>query len=369
MAAANATPAPMTAAQQEQMNAAQTAFTLANSTAYHIKGSPVTGALGTTFNLAMPNSGIMLGCDLHVTCSADVADAMTAGPLGAVSMINNIQTTDWYGNTRHNTSGSRLNSLVEFMLGRPWDKVPTAFDRDSANLLYNLPTAVGTADINFTLHVPLTAPGGLKGALLTQTSNGTCFVNVGTLSSTAMVSSTNPDAPYSAGTATFGSVTITPYWRFLMPSSFNEQTLPLLALSTAFSIQDVRSQSNLTASAQNYMNFPAARKISAQLLDFVNGTERNFGSDVEQLQIIVNGATPIETYSAGQKLIQQRNRLGADSVPGRYYFNYGNAPVNTETFGSYQSVLTPSTVNSGAHSVLTSQMTYPMGEPLPGLAV
>lgn len=368
MATPNATPQ-MTPQQMAQLDAAQTAALLATSTAYHTKGSPVTAELGTTINLPMPNSGIMIGCDLHVTCSIDITAAMTAGDLGAVSMISNVSSTDWYGNTRHNTSGSRLNSMVEFMLGRPWDKVPATFDRDSADQLYNLPTAVGSSNINVTLHVPLVAPGGLNGALLTQTSNGTCFINLSFLSSSAMVSSTNPDAPYSAGTATFGKVTVQPYWRFLMPVSFDVQTLPLQALSTAYGIQDVRGQSNVTASGNNTMNFPAARKIRSQLIDFVNGNERNFGTDINELQIIVNGATPIETYSAAQKLIQQRNRIGADSVPGRYYFNFGHAPVDTQTFGSYQNVIVPNSVNSGAYLVQTNEMTYPMGVPLPGLAV
>lgn len=358
-----------TQAQIAALEAAQTSYLIAHSQTYFIKGSPVSAALGTQMNLAMPNTGIMLGADLHISCSADITAAMTAGVQGASAIVSNLQTTDWYGNTRHNTSGSRLNSFVQYMLGRPYNRVPASFDLDTDNLLSELPTAVSKANINTVLHVPLIAPGGLKGALLTQTSNGTCFINVTTPSATALVSSTNPDALYSAGTATFGNVTITPYWRFLMPISFSMQTLPLTALSTAFSIQDVRSQSNLTQGSNNLSNFPAARKIQAQIFDFVNGDERNFGSDIDSLQIIVNGATPIETYSAQQKLIHQRNRLGADDVPGRYYFSYGAAPVDTQTFGSYQMQLTPSLVNTGAYSVLTSQMTYPMGVPLPGLAV
>ncbi len=369
-----ATQQPMTQAQQaamaEQQDAMLTNLLIAQSTEYYIKGVPVQGSLGSTLNLPMPNSGIMVGCDLHVTFSYDNTgtSAATANPIGAQGFISNIQTSDWYGNTRHNTSGSRLNSFVSYMLGRPYNRIASSLSEDTADLLYDLPTATGTSTVDFTLHVPFVKSGSLKGAFLTQTSNGTCFVNVSTLSATAAVSSTNPHAPYSAGTITFGTVTIQPYWRFLMPANFSAQNLPILSLSTAYAIQDVRSQANLTVGASNLMNFPAARIIHSQILDFINGDQTNFGSDITSLQIIVNGATPVQTFGPTEKLIHQRNRLGADDIPGRYYFGYGNMPINTQIFGSYQMELVPNKVNTGAYEVLSSEMTYPMGVPLPGLA-
>jgi len=202
---------------------------------------------------------------------------------------------------------------------------------------------------------------------LTQTSNGTCLINLQTLA--ALVSSTNPHAPYSAGTMTYGNVTVTPYFRFLMPVSFAPQTLPLLSLSTAYSIQEIRSPENLSVGAQNFTNFPAARTIWSQVLDYVNGSSTNFGSDLTSLAIIINGATPLKFWTPESKLIEQRNLLGADDIPGRYYFPYRSRPINTNTFGSYQIQVVPSTVNAGAFLVAASEMTYPMGVPLPGLSV
>lgn len=372
---ATATP-PMSAAQQaaaaKQQDAMLAANLIANATEYYTKGSPVTAALGSQINLPMPNSGIMVGVDLHITipCTVGSSAAMTANAIGAYGFIKNLQSTDWYGNMRHNTSGSRMHSLVGYHLGRPYNQIASSLEDSGGLSLYDLPTAESsTTPINFTLHVPLVKPGSLEGALLTQTSNGTCFINLTTLSATAAVSSSNPDAPYSAGTATLGDITVQPYWRFLMPATFAPNLLPVLSLSTAYALQDVFSAQNLTVGQQNLMNFPAARIIHGQILDFVNGDQRNFGTDVSQLQIIVNGATPVQTFGPTEKLIQQRNRLGADDVPGRYYFGYGRSPINTQVYGSYQNVLTPSSVNSGAYEVLSSEMTYPMGVPLPGLAV
>ena len=371
---ATATPQ-MTAAQNAIAAKAQdnalAANLIANATEYYTKGSSQTAPLGQPINLAMPNSGIMVGCDLHCTLSVDNTGsaAATANPIGAYGIIKNLQSTDWYGNTRHNTSGSRLHSLVGYQLGRPYNQIAASLEAGVGLSLYDLPTAEGEGTIYFVLHVPLVKPGSLEGALLTQTSNGTCFINLTTLAASAMVSSTNPDAPYSSGTFTFGNITVQPYWRFLMPATFDAKYLPVLSLSTAYAVQDVFSQNNLTANSQNLMNFPAARKVYGQLLDFVNGDQRNFGTDINELQIIVNGATPVQTFGPTEKLIQQRNRLGADDIPGRYYFGYGRMPINTEIFGSYQMALNPNLVNSEAYQVLSSEMTYPMGVPLPGLAV
>ena len=358
-----------TQTQLAQMNAAQTAALLATGTEYFIKGTPVSTALGEQINLPMPNAGIMIGCDLRVSLPIDVTAAMTANSIGGLGTITNVQTSDWYGNTRHNTSASRLDSFVSYQLGRLYNHPPASLKNAGAGDLDSLPTATGKGTISFQLHVPFVRDGSLDGALLTQTSNGTCFVTLQTLADSAMVSSTNPDAPYSAGTATFSDITVTPYWRYIMPVNFDVAQLPILSLSTAFAIQDQISQSNLVANQQNLMNFAAARKIYALMIDFINGDERNFGSDVSELQIIVNGATPVQTYSANAKLVQQRNRLGADDLAGRYYFGFGAMPINTMVFGSYQTALTPSVVNSGAKQVLTQKMTYAMGQPLPGLAV
>ncbi len=364
----------MTPAQQQamaiQQDAMLTAALIQNSTEYYVKQAPVTvSALGEQINLTMPNAGIMLSMDLHVQVHMNITATATANPIGAAGVVTNLQTFDWYGNVRHNVSASRLQSLIGYRQGRPYNDVPTSFNRDTAGLEYNLPTAIANnVNLNFQLHVPIAQGGGsLVGALLTQTSNGS--VNVALQTIQALVSSTNPHAPYSAGTIVVNSVTVTPYYRYLMPLSFAPQALPILSLSTAYSIQEIRSPENLTAGAQNLTNFPAARVVHSQLLDFVNGSSANFGSDLSQLDIIINGATPLKTWTPRAKLIEQRNILGADDIPGRYYFPYRSRPVNTATFGSYQIQVTPSTVNSGAYLIVASEMTYPMGNSLPGLTV
>lgn len=357
------------AAQLAAMNQQMVANLLASSTEYYLPGAPVSQPLGQQIQLAMPNTGIMIGCDLRCSLSVNATAAMEANPIGAYGTISRVESTDWYGNVRHNVSASRLNSFNGYMIGRPYNSIASSLADAAGDDLYNMPTADATGTMSFTLHVPLIREGGLDGALLTQTSNGTCFINLSTLSASSMISSTNPLAPYSAGTATFGNFTVTPYWRYLMPFNFSASQLPILALSTAFAIQESDSQSNLVAEQQNLMNFPAARTIYGQILDFVNGSSMSFGTDVSRMQIVVNGATPVQTFSANQKLIQMRNRLGADDIPGRYYWGYGTQPINTQIFGSYQMALTPSTVNSGAKMTMANKMTYAMGVPLPGLAV
>jgi hypothetical protein len=361
--------APMTQAQLIQQDAMLAAMLIQNSTEYYVKQSPVTASsLGQALNITLPNSGIMLSCDLQVQVAIDITSAATANPIGAAGVITNISTYDWYGNVRSNVSASRLQSLNAYRQGRPYNQVPTGFSEDTAGLLYSLPTSVGNATIDFEIHVPFAQGGGsLAGALLTQTSNGSCSINLQTIS--ALVSATNPHAPYSAGTITVSGVTITPTFRYLMPVSFAGNTLPLLSLSTAYSIQEIRSPENLSVGAQNFTNFPAARTVYSQILDYVNGSSVNFGSDLTSLAVMINGATPLKFWAPRDKLIEQRNLLGADDIPGRYYFPYRSRPINTNTFGSYQLQVVPSTVNSGAFLVAASEMTYPMGVPLPGRSV
>ncbi len=364
-----ATQPQMTQAQLIQQDAMLSQMLIANSTEYYVRQSPVVATgLGQALNIPLPNAGIMLSCDLQIQVAVNITAAATANPIGAAGVITNVSTYDWYGNVRTNVSASRLQSRNAYYQGRPYNQVPTGFSQDSANLLYKLPTAVGADTIDFELHIPFAqGRGSLAGALLTQTSNGSCSINLQTIA--ALVSATNPHAPYSAGTMTVSSITVTPTFRYLMPTTFAPNTLPLLSLSTAFSIQEIRSPENLTVGAQNLTNFPAARTVYNQVLDYVNGSQANFGSDITSLATLINGATPLKFWTARDKLIEQRNLLGADDIPGRYFFNFGSRPVNTNTFGSYQLQVVPSVVNSGAFLVVASEMTYPMGVPLPGLSV
>jgi hypothetical protein len=293
---------------------------------------------------------------------------MTANPIGAYGAVSGVQTYDWYGNARSNVSASRLTSLNQYRQGRPYDAVPSGFSHDTANLLYSLPTATGVGKVNFKIHIPFAQGGGsLAGALLTQTSNGSCSVSLSFLQS--LVSATNPHAPYSAGTLSVTAVKITPTYRYLMPVTFAPTTLPLLSLSTAYSVQEIITPQTLTAGQQNLTNFPAARTVFSQVADFVNGSQANFGSDLNSIAIIVNGATPVKQWTPSLKLIEQRNLLGADDIPGRYYIGFRSRPVNTNLFGSYQLQFIPNLVNSGAFLAVASEMTYPMGVPLPGLSV
>lgn len=360
----------MTQAQLIAQDQQLTAMLIANSTEYYTRMPSVqVTSLSSPINIPVPNSGIMLSVDLHVSATLNITATATGNPIGAAGLIQNIQTLDWYGNVRTNVSASRLQSLNAYRQGRPYDAVPTGFSYDTANLLYTLPTAINSAaNLNFQIHLPFAQGGGsLAGAMLTQTSNGSCSIVLQPVA--ALVSATNPQAPYSAGTIALTNITVTPYFRYLMPLSFAPQTLPLLSLSTAYSVQEIQTPQNLTVGTQNFTNFPAARTIWSQILDYVNGSQMNFGSDITSLSIIVNGATPVKYWTPRSKLIEQRNLLGADDIPGRYYFPYRSRPINTATFGSYQLEVTPSVVNSGASLICASEMTYPMGVPLPGLSV
>lgn len=355
--------AAQTAAQQQAANAQLSAALLATATQYYIKQATQTVALGDSITIAMPNAGIMVGIDLDISATLDITAAMTASPVGAAGLVKNITTTDWYGNSRHNVNGTMLQGFNSYMQGHPYNRAAKSLELDAD--LYQLPTAVASAaPLKYSVRIPLVQPGTLNGALLTQTSNGTCNLTIQTAS--ALVG--GPDFPYTAGTATIGSISVTPYFRFLMPVNFSANQLPLISLSTAYAIQNVSIQ-NLVVGTNQQQNFPAARTILAQMLDFVNGSERNYGTDLNELSIIVNGATPLKQWSAYRKLVEQRNWLNADDIAGRYYFDYRRSPVNTQTFGSYQIQINPSTVNSGAYCNFASEMVYPMGVPLPGLAV
>lgn len=369
MATAASTSQAPTQAQLIQQDAALAANLLQTASRYYSRGQSANGKLGQQISISMPTTGIMTHVDLHITCSVDITAEATANPVGAAGLIQLVTTSDWYGNTRTNTSASRLQSLNGYHTGRPYNKIATSLKQSPGGYLYDLPTAVGTANIDFWLHIPLAAsPNSLVGALLTQTANGSCQINLTSINS--LVSSTDPLAPYSAGTLTASNVYVTPYWSYLMPSNgFAPQTLPTISLSTAYSIQDIDTPQNLAVGVNNLTNFPAARIIHSQLLDFKNGSSMNFGTDLNSLSIIINGATPLKTWDPMIKLIQQRNALGADDIPGRYYFGYTQNPINTQVFGSYQIQVNPSVVNTGANLVVASEMTYAMGVPLPGLSV
>lgn len=337
---------------------------------YFVQQPPVSGALGTQLQLPIPRVGIMMGVMLDVTVTPNITAAATASPLGPYTLINKVTLADWYGNTRHNTAAYTLNALNAIRAFRPYNRIASSLNNDTNTFLYEFPTAVGsTAPIRFTLWVPIAYDRyDSKGALIMQTATGNATLTL-TLAN-ALVGNDPTLFPYTAGTASAGNVTVTPYYDYIMPPSLAPADLPQLDLATVYAVQDQPQDStNIVVGTNKFINYPPQRNVYSAFLTYNNGNTLNFGSDVTLFETLINGVTPLKQWSPRAKLIEQRNMIGADFPPGLYYFDSRHRPIDTNLYGNFQLIMNPSAVSAGAYINTSFEMTYPLGAPLPGLAV
>lgn len=335
--------------------------------------------LGVENELNLENVGMTTKVVLRVVASINVTAAMTPSDLSPWNFIRRITYQDYNGKDRTFGNGTffaiqeaarnlRIPGVVSATAG-----INTVGAVDTNQL--TVPTAVGTANLEFFLEVPIAinAEGGdFRGAVLSQVAQSNQKIKVQL--ATALVGGP-VHQPYTAGTATLVSCSVEVYQHYVMPPSNNGvAVLPILDLAWIYGLQgNYGSNSIVNADSPYYINYPTNRTIlSASIIFEDGGVLTPNQTDVQFIKRIVNSNTTEREWTPAYLRSQMRQIFNGDLPSGVYYFGTRARPIQTVETGNVQLEFLIGSLNaaSGGNTNFYSafEMVYPTGMALTGIA-
>ena len=345
----------------------------------HLPSTAQNNALpGQTIRVPLDRTGIVTGVMLNFTVPVNITAAATQSPFGPYNLIQSIEYVDFSGVKHVNTTGYQLHALnclrgarllnnSHKMMG--YITGETGIDTD----ILNVPTAIGNANMQFSLYVPLAydATSDLRGAVLAQTDRGEHYINV--TFANAFVAADTFTAPYSAGTVAMqagATISIDAYMHYLMPQAgVSPQNLPMIDLGTIYEISgNLIDSSNIVAGQSKYVNWPNNRAVLSASHLFDNGGSGVLnGADLNQIVLLVNGNTNVRELSPRYLRNHMRYLLGVDLPSGFYYLSARQQPITTQLYGNVQTRFDIATANAAPYFVNQYESFYLSGTPLPGV--
>lgn len=343
---------------------------------------PVNGALGSQLKIPLLRMGIMTGVLLQFTVPVTIATAPAVpSPVAPWNIANVVSYQDFAGVQRTRTHGFQLWAAQSFKAGDAMSSIPAANYAGGAGPslnaitnIINLPTAVGSANITFSIYVPMAynPDSDLTGAVLTQTNVGEHFININL--SNALVNADPWISPYLSGAVTSGgNVVVEAFQYYIQPQAMDAQNLPVIDLSTVYGFEGaIQNTANITTGQSVYVNYPNNRSVLSALFNYENSSTFSAdGSDVNGLILMANSNTNFREMSSRMLKETMRNMVNCDMPGGSFFISSRRQPIMTQLYANVQARFDLGTVNAGNVTQIVSQyeVQYASGAPLPGITV
>jgi hypothetical protein len=339
----------------------------------------VSMGLGQSVQIPGQRMGVTTGFWLQCTANVTIANAAaTLSPMAPWNIFNIVRYTDFAGVNRVNTNGISLYCMQSVkhndLSGNAVPGVIGNIGNIDTDILA-APTAVGTANLYWSMWVPLAydPKSDLRGAILTQTVVGDHYITLQTANS---LSGDPLVSPYTstAGNLTLNSLTIQPFQSYIQPQNLNTNSpltgLPAIDLSTIYYIEGNYTQNqNISAGGSTYINYPNNRSVLSGLFIFENGGAfAANGSDVSALTLIANSNTFLREMNPRLVRSMMRSQLGGDLPTGIYYIGSRQQPILTNLYGNVQLKFDIDAVNTGNTQIMSQYESFAAsGAPLPGI--
>jgi len=363
-----------------QANAMARAVFLQSAIAQSFPQQPVNGLAGTAGNnvarIRLENYGVLYAIDALVTLTLTNSGAAV---FGAVSPGFPYTLLDEVSFTPYNSQTSRIFcSGLELMQRNavhkariPYSDASFAYGDTSGGAM-DYPTTPAAAaalaagasmTVAFAVRIPI-AVGALNtvGALFMQGISGDSYVEAKLALNNAVGSALLPiTGDYAITNASVQF--IQQYYQAQGPSPL----LPLMDFSTVYELAGKKvSTSNFAANQDKFIDMPNSRIVHGTYIRFYNGAY-TYGTDLNKLEIRSSGNTTIDNNPPLLWILRQREMLGADLLPGWYYYSSARVPIETNLLGQFQVVLNPNVVNAGIQTSTMFESTYMVNQPLPGI--
>lgn len=328
----------------------------------NLPASPAPGTV-ITFNLRPVGMIKRLLIRFTATVTAGASTTQTLTKFGLQNLISNVTVWDFGNQTRINTTGWHLYTLASAKRRRAFGAAytndsPNGFGNNNNRVMYAPSTisANASSEIDLYLEVPFVRTDtDLRGFLFGDVQNVNAQVQI-TLNPNMFVSSTaDPTlAVYQSGGSDLASISSLSMY---VEQNYLDQLpqlqpgvpfLPSQDLATAYLLNN--SVSTLPVANQpNSTAFINARVFQSLAFFYDNnGTLNVNGSDLSTVQLVSANFTNILNYDGKTIGLIQRNVFMDDPPPGQYYLDFRHRPIDTQTYGNMQIVLTPSSVGGSA---------------------
>jgi hypothetical protein len=300
-----------------------------------------------------------------VTAGASSTQTLTSSNgkgFGLANLISNVTVWDFGNQTRINTTGWHLYTLASLKRRKAFGAAytndsPNGFGNNNNRVMYapNTINANGTSEIDLYVEIPFVRTDtDLRGFLFGDVQNVNAQVQI-TLNPNMFVSSTaDPTlAVYQSGgsdLASLSAVSMYVQQNYLdqLPSQGGVPILPGLDLATAYLLNT--SVSTLPVATQpNSTAFINARVFQSLCYYYDNnGTLNVNGSDITSVQLQSANFTNILNYDGKTLGLINRNIFQDDPPASQYVLDFRHRPIDTQTYGNMQVVITPSSVGGSA---------------------
>lgn len=341
----------------------------------------VQGALGSQLKIPLQRMGIMTGVLLQFTVPVTIATApAVASACSPWNIAQTVEYQDFAGVKRTRTNGLQLWLGNSMKAADPMSAIPAqnyaggngpTLNTDT-NILQT-PIAVGSANIYFSLYVPMAynPENDLTGAVLTQTNVGEHFINVQLAN--ALVNADPWIAPYISGAVTSGgNVVVEAFQYYIQPQAMDANNLPIIDLSTIYGYEGgYQNTANIVTGQSCFVNYPNNRSILSGLFNFENGSAFTLnGTDLNGIVLLANSNTNFREMSARMLRETMRNMVNADLPGGAYYVSSRRQPIMTQLYANVQARFDLGAVNAGVSQIVAQyEVQYASGAPLPGITV
>jgi len=329
----------------------------------NLPASPAPGTV-ITYNIRPVGMIKRLLVRFTATVTAGASTTQTLTKFGLQNLISNVTVWDFGNQQRINTTGWHLTTLASAKRRRAFGAAytndsPNGMGNNNNRIMYAPSTiaANGTSEIDFYLEIPFVrSDTDLRGFLFGDVQNVNAQVQI-TLNPNMFVSSTADAtlAVYQSGGSDLASLSnlsmyVSQNYLDQLPSLDGRTPfLPSLDLATAYLLNN--SVSTLPVANQpNSTAFINARVFQSIAFFYDNnGTLNVNGSDLSRIQLQSANFTGILDYDGKTLGLTQRNVFMDDPPAGMYYLDFRHRPIDTQTYGNMQLVITPSSVGgSGA---------------------
>ncbi len=319
------------------------------------------------------NAGLLLGFIVNVKASFSVGasgTALTATPLSAANLIQQITFYDLNNNMRLNTSGAHLALLASARANRPYLGVDnysnypidfgeyyTDIEKIDASVAQS-----GSGEANFSFYVPISySDVDLRGSTYLSVVNSNTkldiqlnpnMVQARTVQGWEEAVYATADSSTQPADVTEGNVDIQVQQVYYdqLPQGQNGVILPVQDMATVYELKN-SAVSGMTPNQDFPIAYSNFRDFLSTIVFFRNSVEANgFAAVGDIVDWKLETANFTNIFDVPERTAASWNRMifGQDLPTGCFMFDTRNKPIATNQYGNMNLILNPAQVDSGA---------------------
>jgi hypothetical protein len=336
---------------------------------------PQNVAAGATATFLPTKTGYIRGFFVNVKATVESSATATALQMGYAKLLGAVQYVDFSGSTRHSTTGLELTAIMAqrqhgFLGLNGGGDYANAGAIALNNAVVNFPSSLAATtpeNVEVWYYVPMveTITGNLYGLEFAQYQQAQAQLSL-TLNSGALGDALTGMYSTAVTISNAKISVIQDYYDGALPSQNGQIVLPPLSTGMAYRINSQLFPLTLSASQQTLHALDQSWTYLSYMFLYDNGGTFGVASsaagtpDLSAVGLYINSQTPV--FNDPPSLIAMHNAARMPQrewIPGLYFIDVADRPINASVNGQYSFAVTPATVNAGAFARYTVETLQP----------